>query len=50
MVDIVIRGLTQEQFKQLRLLKVENDAKTWKEIILKVFYEWKAMKQRIAKR
>lgn len=41
MIDIVIRGLSPEEFKRLKLLKIQRDSSTWKKLFLGLYREWK---------
>lgn len=45
MTDIVVRGLTSDEIKELRILKLQLEAPHWKSLIMRIVSEWKEMKK-----
>lgn len=46
MVDIVIRKLTKEQYKELKLLKIERDSNSWADMFITMVNEWRIKKEK----
>ena len=45
MVDIVIRDLSKEEYKQLKMLKLQRDSKNWADMFIALVHEWRNMKE-----
>ena len=49
MTDIVIRGLTQKEAKELRILKLQLEERNWRTMILRIIREWNKNRTGITK-